>query len=50
MKATKGHNHNANPTLFTLPSLKPLPNFRRVAQMSKNNPRKNQIAEVEGPP
>lgn len=50
MKVTEGHRYNRNPTLFNLQGLKPLPSFRKAAQMSKNNPHKNQIAGVEGPP
>lgn len=50
MKVTEGHSYNKNPTLFNLQGLKPLPSFRKAAQMGKNNPHKNQIAGVEGPP
>lgn len=43
------HNYKRNPTLFNFQGLKPLPNFRRSAQTSKNNLNKNQIAGAKGP-
>lgn len=49
-KVTAAHNCNRNPILSNIQGFKPLPNFRKAAQMSKNNPHKNQIAGVEGPP
>lgn len=47
---TTGRNYSRNPTLLNLQDLKPRPNFKRSAQMSKINPHKNQIAGAVGHP
>lgn len=47
---TAERNYSRNLCLLNLQGLKPLPNFKRSAQMSEINPHKNQIAGTVGHP